>query len=271
MTAAVVEVTAPDPEAELAADALWRAGAVAVEARPAAGGRTVLVAATDDEDPAPLLAAVHGRWPAEAVAVDLDAALDAWRDHARPVTVGDRLRVRPPWLPPPAPPDGRVEVVIDPGRAFGSGAHPSTRLALAALLRLVRPGQSVLDLGCGSGVLALAALALGAAAATGVDVDPAALAASAANAERNGMADRLTLGRTLAGADSHDVVVANMLLTDLVALAPGVAAVLAPGGALVLSGVLADQRRPLLDAYRDLAPVGDGTLDGWLALTLRAR
>lgn len=267
--ARAVRVAVPAPEAELAADALWQAGAAAIEERP---GELVAAAA----DPAPLLAAVAGRWPAAVEAVDLDAALDAWREHARPVVVGRRLVVHPPWAPPEAGVAGRRPVVIDPGRAFGHGAHPSTRLVLAALDDLVRGGERVLDLGCGSGVLAVAALVLGAATAVGVDVDPAALAAAVDNGRRNGVADRLTVVEgatgTAAPAAGYDLVVANLLLPDLVELAPTVERSLAAGGTAVVSGVLDAQRDRLAAAYRDvgLAPLGSAGEDGWLALTLRA-
>lgn len=267
MSPLVVEVTVPAAEAELAADALWAAGAVAVEERVAAPATTVLVAATGDGSPGALLAAVAGRWPAAAAPVDVDAALDAWRAHARPVEVGARLRVRAPWLPPGS--RDRVEVVIDPDRAFGSGAHASTRLALAALDGLVAGGETVLDVGCGSGVLALAALALGAAAATGVDVDPAARAATAANAGRNALAGRLTVAAAIPAGRRYDLVVANMLLADLVALAPRLTAAVSPGGALVLSGVLAGQWASLAGAYPAGPPESERVDEGWLALTLR--
>lgn len=273
--AQAVRVAVPPGEAELAADALWQAGAAAIEERP-----DELVAATADADPAPLLAAVAGRWPAAVEAVDVDAALDAWREHARPVVIGRRLVVHPPWAPP-APEDaaGRCAVVIDPARAFGHGAHPSTRLVLAALDDLVRGGERVLDLGCGSGVLAIAALALGAAAAVGVDGDPAAVAATVDNARRNGVADRLTVvegdagsGDGDAGAAGYDLVVANMLLPHLVELAPVVGRALAPGGIAVVSGVLDGQRDRLAAAYgaAGLAPLAWAGEGGWLALTLRA-
>jgi ribosomal protein L11 methyltransferase len=268
-----VRVSVPVAEAELAADALWQAGAVAIEEQ--AG---VLVAGVDGGgDPAPLLAAVSGRWPAEVVEVDLHGALDAWRPHARAVTVGERLVIRPPWVEPPSADQGsrpRVEVVIDPGRAFGQGAHPSTRLVLEALDELVDGGERALDLGCGSGVLAIAALALGAASAVGVDIEPVALAATRDNAARNGVADRLAMvddvGR-LAGADGgYDLVVANMLLPQLVAAAPTVTASLATGGVAVVSGVLVGQRAELLAACAaaGLAARGERVAEGWLAVTL---
>jgi ribosomal protein L11 methyltransferase len=267
-----VRVAVPAAESELAADALWQAGAVAIEEQP--GG---LVAGVDEgDDPAPLLAAVSGRWPAELVEVDIDAALDAWRAHARAVTVGRRLVVRPPWVDPPAEArDGpaRVDVVIDPGRAFGHGAHPSTRLALATLDDLVGGGERVLDIGCGSGVLAIAALALGARSAVAVDVDPAALAACRANAARNGVGDRVTVVDAVDRVPpaAYDLVVANMLLPELVAVAPLVAARLA-GGAAVLSGVLDGQRAELVAACAaaGLAVRSERADAGWVALSLAA-
>jgi ribosomal protein L11 methyltransferase len=224
-------------------------------------------------DPASLLAAVAGRWPAETVVVDLAAALDAWRPYARAVRVGDRLVVRPPWIAPPVA-SGAVEVIVDPGRAFGSGAHPSTRLALAALVELVEGGERVLDVGCGSGVLALAALALGAAEAVGVDIDPAARKATAANAARNGVGARLAVTDTIAGAAGaaggrYPLVVANLLLPDLVTLAPEIAPAVPEQGALVVSGVLEGQRAEVEQAFAWATVVAGASEEGWLALTLR--
>src|SRR5919106_748617 len=167
------------------------------------------------------------------------------------------------------------EVVVDPGRAFGSGTQASTRLALAALDRLVRGGERVLDAGCGSGVLGIAALALGAGHAVGVDRDPAALEASRANAAPNAVEDRLVvtpapLDDVVASEEPFDLVVANLLLPDLVEMAPALRAALADGGTLVVSGVLVGQRGPVNDAAAalGLVPAGEDTDDGWLAVTL---
>jgi ribosomal protein L11 methyltransferase len=266
VTSRTVRVTAPAAEAELAADALWQAGAVAIEECPAAGS-VVLVAAGrgGDADPGPLLAAVAGRWPAEVAAVDLDAALHAWRRHARPVVVGGgRLTVRLQGSPDP----GSGEIVVDPGRAFGSGAHPSTRLVLEALVGQVRGGERVLDAGSGSGILAVAALALGAGTALAVDMDPAARQATAANAARNGLSARIAVSDTIAGR--HDLVVANLLLPDHRALAPAIAAAVGDAATLIASGVLATQRGALLAAYPGLTPAAERDDDGWLAVSFRA-
>jgi ribosomal protein L11 methyltransferase len=264
-----VRVTVPVADADLATDRLWQAGASAIAERAVPGG----VVLDAGGDPGSLLAAVAGRWPAETVVVDLAAALDAWRPYARAVTVGDRLVVRPPWVAPLVAPRA-VEVIVDPGRAFGSGAHPSTRLALAALVQLVQGGERVLDVGCGSGVLALAALALGGAEAVGVDIDPAAREATTANAARNGMGDRLAVTDSIARAAGptggrYPLVVANLLLPDLVSLAPEIATAVHEHGALVVSGVLEGQRAELEQAFAGASVVAAAGEDGWLALTLR--
>jgi ribosomal protein L11 methyltransferase len=276
-TTGVVRVAAPaGVEADLAVDALWRAGAIAIEERGTPTGVLLLAGVAPGADLGPLLEAVDGSWPAEVVAVDLDAALDAWRAFARVVSVGERLRVRPPWVP--AGPQGdAVDVVIDPGRAFGSGAHASTRLALAALDRLVLGGERVLDAGCGSGVLGIAALALGAAEAVGVDHDPAAVTASRGNAVHNAVGDRfMVTGRRLdevvATDAPFDLVTANLLLPDLLTLATALRAGLAADGSLVVSGILIEQRpQAIASASRlGLIPVGEETADGWLAVTFAA-
>jgi ribosomal protein L11 methyltransferase len=277
MSTSVVRVAVPAADTEVAADAMWQAGAIAIEERDTPSGVLLVADAAPGADIGGLLAAVDRRWPAEVVAVDIDAALDAWKPFARAVRAGDRLVVRPPWVPA-IPAEGAVEVVVDPGRAFGSGAHASTRLALAAVERLVGGGERVLDAGCGSGVLGIAALALGAAEAVGVDHDPAAIAASRANATRNRVGDRFTAsGRPLdevAAADGpFDLVVANLLLPDLLALAPALGAALAADGSLAVSGIVVGQRRPTVTAAArsGLVPVGGEAIEGWLAVTFARR
>ena len=277
--ALVVRATVPAAEAELAADALWAAGAAGVEERSGDGptGDVVLVAGPPvGGDAAALLAAVAGRWPAELVPVDLGAALDAWRDHARPVRVGP-IVVRPPWVSPPADAGpSAIDLVVDPGRAFGSGAHASTRLALAALADVVRADDRVLDLGCGSGVLAVAAARLGAGAVAAVDLDPEAVTATRDNAVRNGVADRVLVvdgdaARATVVDGPFDVVVANLLLPDLTAAAPTVSSVLAPGGTVALAGVLVEPGDRRARRLQGGGPGGGAAArrdDGWTALVL---
>ena len=274
---AVVRVDVPaGVDADVAADALWRAGATAIEERETPTGVLLVAGVAPGADVELLLEAVDRRWPAEVVTVDIDGALDAWRPFASAVRVGGRLLVRPPWVPA-----GRrgaaVDVVIDPERAFGSGVHASTRLALVALEPLVQGGERVLDAGCGSGVLGIAALALGAAEAVGVDHDPAAVAAARANAARNRVGDQFTVtGRPLdevVAADApFDLVAANLLLPDLLAVIPALGAALADGS-LVVSGVLVDQRQAVIASATRLGldPVGEETAEGWLAVTFTSR
>jgi ribosomal protein L11 methyltransferase len=270
-------VAVPAVDADVAADAMWQAGAIAIEQRDTPSGLLLLAGAAPGADIDGLLAAVDRRWPAEVAAVDIDAALDAWKPFARAVRAGDRLVVRPPWVPA-RPVAGAVDVVIDPGRAFGSGAHVSTRLGLAALERLVGGGERVLDAGCGSGVLGIAALALGAATVVGADHDPAAIAASRANATRNRLGDRFAASNgpldEVAAADGpFDLVVANLLLPDIVALVPALREALTADGSLAVSGVVVDQRRPLIAAATrsGLVPVGEQAAEGWLAVTFARR
>ena len=165
---------------------------------------------------------------------------------------------------------GRSLVVrADPGLAFGTGSHPTTRLCLRWLAANLAPGQSVLDYGCGSGILAIAAAKLGAAAVAGTDIDPQAIEASRANAARNRVSARFVLPDALA-PDPVDIVVANILANPLRLLAPVLAARVREGGAIFLSGILEDQAAAVRGAYRRWFKLGAwGTDDGWVALTGR--
>lgn len=180
----------------------------------------------------------------------------AWMDQYLPLHFGARTWIVP-WnreLPEEAAQPGAAVVRLDPGLAFGSGTHPTTALCLRWLDALSSDGllrdARVLDFGCGSGILALAALKLGAARATGIDNDPQALIATRDNATRNDVADRLDVYLPQdAPQGTYPVVVANILATALEQLADTLAARVAPGGRIALSGILAGQEPPLLARY----------------------
>jgi len=181
-----------------------------------------------------------------------------------PIPIGTRLLITPSWHA--RPDDGRVSIVLDPGLAFGTGSHPTTRLCLQWLERSLRPGASVIDYGCGSGILAIAAARLGAGPVTGIDIDPQALAATRANARLN----RVTID-VRAGTDPRpgaaDLVVANILSSPLKLLAPVLIDLVAPGGTLVLSGVLERQIDEVSAAYTDRLSVSvAGVAEGWACL-----
>lgn len=177
----------------------------------------------------------------------------AWMDRFQPMRFGKRLWIYPWNIEPPADESGSVIVRLDPGLAFGTGTHPTTALCLEWLEGSQLAGKTVLDFGCGSGVLAIAALKLGAARAIGVDNDPQALTASQDNAQRNGVADRLSLFEPagLSKSARCDVLVANILAGPLHDLAPAFAALLKPGAPFALSGILAGQEGDLLQRYAE--------------------
>jgi ribosomal protein L11 methyltransferase len=151
--------------------------------------------------------------------------------------------------------------------AFGTGSHPTTRLCLEWLERIVSPGQSILDYGCGSGILAIAAAKLGASEVLGVDIDPQAVTAAKNNAERNEAHARFEdSARPLSG--QFDIVVANILANPLKALAPAITGHVCPGGQLALSGILAEQAEELIAIYAPYIPLGIAdTREGWVCLS----
>lgn len=230
-----------------------------VEVRAAFGHR---VAAEES------LADVEPEFPAWVVEVADDAGLDAWRPYARVERAGQFL-IRPTWIEAVTA-QGLTELVIDPLRAFGSGSHASTRLALAALCNVVNPGDLVLDVGTGSGILAIGAAKLGARRVLGIDVDPNCVEVVHANAELNGVADHVTaLTVPVWAVDGPmDVVVANILAPVLAELARDLQERVAPGGALVLSGFLAEQEEALLHEFPLLGVVDRLEEAGWCCLVL---
>ena len=191
-----------------------------------------------------------------------------WMDNLHPMRFGQRLWICPSWRDVPDP--TAVNVMLDPGLAFGTGTHPTTSLCLEWLDGLDLEGKTVIDFGCGSGILAIAALKLGAAHAIGIDIDPQAILASRDNAERNGVSERLSLylPKDQPQDLQADVVVANILAGPLRELAPMISVLPRVGGHLGLSGVLASQAESVADAYRadfNIDPVAEK--DEWCRIT----
>jgi len=180
-----------------------------------------------------------------------------WMDNFHPMKFGERLWICPSWLEVPEP--DAVNVMLDPGLAFGTGTHPTTALCLTWLDGLDLTDKTVVDFGCGSGILSLAALKLGAKKVIGIDIDPQALQASLANAKRNNVEDRLELYLPKDQPSlTADVVVANILAGPLRELAPTIMSFVGEKGDLALSGVLENQAQALQKIYGqwcNMAPV----------------
>jgi len=167
----------------------------------------------------------------------------AWREHFHPQRIGSRLVIKPSWRAWQAAPND-VVIELDPGMAFGTGLHPSTRLSLLLLERYLRPGMRVLDQGSGSGILSLAAAKLGAAYVHARDIDPVAVQATRENAERNRLTDRIQVTQgSLPPEEEFDLILCNILADTIIQLLRlGMVARLAPGGILIASGMIETQQ-----------------------------
>ncbi len=182
-----------------------------------------------------------------------------------PIRINERLWIVPSWHA--APDAAAINIEMDPCMAFGTGSHPATRLCLQWLCEAVTPGASVLDYGCGSGILGIAAAKLGAGTIVGCDIDQPAVDASRANAERNGVVDATWQNSAGHVQGQYDIVVANILTNPLCVLAPNLVSHVKPGGRLALSGVLAIQAEQVITAYAPYIAlqVGDEH-EGWIRL-----
>lgn len=231
----------------------------------------------DGTDEAALLAHLQlltgGKLPQHQVEIVEDQDWErSWMDNFKPMRFGRRLWIVPSWHEAPEP--EAVNLLLDPGLAFGTGTHPTTALCLEWLDGQELAGDTVLDFGCGSGILAIAALLLGAKRALGTDIDPQALEASRDNATRNGIDPALFPVYLPADlpAGQADVVVANILAGPLVSLAGQLTSLVKPGGRLALSGILAEQAEEVRAAYADafeLEPTGER--EGWVRISGRRR
>jgi ribosomal protein L11 methyltransferase len=250
--------------ADALSDALLATGAqsVSIDTERAAPHCMTALLATD-ADPAALLGAASRQAglgavpPFRTTRIEDEDWVRRSQAQFQSLAIGSRLWIVPSWCEPPP---GAAKVVrLDPGLAFGTGSHPSTRLALEFIEKNVRGGERVLDYGCGSGILAIAAAKLGASPVDAVDLDPAAVEVTAANARSNAVAVRALQAGAL-GPAVYDLVVSNILLQPLIVLAPLLAARVAAGGRIALAGILEPQALELEAAYRP-----------WCALEVVAR
>jgi ribosomal protein L11 methyltransferase len=217
--------------------------------------------------------------------------MDAWKKHYKPILIGKRLLIVPAWLDPTEP--GRVPIKIDPGMAFGTGTHPTTQLCLELMEKAFddrgpenskdasrsAPQITMIDVGCGSGILSIAALKLGAVSALGVDIDPESIRNSRENADINEIGDEFILGlgsvkEILDGKfaiSSAPLVVANILAPVIIRLFDsGLADLMEPGGILILSGILEDQGQSVMDAAqrKGLRVLDERQMGDWVALAV---
>jgi ribosomal protein L11 methyltransferase len=280
-----VAVDVDPDEADEAGAQLFELGALGVEERDATtlvrgpAGKITLVASFGDEAEArSAIADLPPAWSPRFEQVIGDAWRDEWKKHFEPFRICAGIVIRPPWRPYEGA-AGESVIELEPGRAFGTGLHETTRLVAEVLAERSEPLRTarVLDVGCGSGVLSLVALALGAPAVRAIDVDPDAVAVTRENAERNGLASRVVADEAPVGdlGELYDIVLANIEARTLIELAPGLIARVAPGGLLVLSGILGATAAPaqVQDVTRAFAALELGPvrqLGEWVAICMSA-
>ena len=200
--------------------------------------------------------------------VDEEDWATAWKKYFKPTRVGRRLVVTPPWETPDLAPDD-LPLVIDPGMAFGTGSHPTTRMCLILLEDYVRPGDAVADIGTGSGILAIAAKKLGADSVVAIDNDPLAVKIAGENAVVN--RTQIEFGEAFPISELFDVIVANILADPIIAMADDFMEILKPGGVLILSGIIDTRENDVRFASEMAGASSLETLrEGeWVALALR--
>ncbi|WP_255991332.1 50S ribosomal protein L11 methyltransferase [Chitinolyticbacter albus] len=286
-----LRITTDSKHAEALSDALFDLGALSVSIEDAAAGtdeekpifgepgepvdqmwdHSVVVAHLgDDMDPALTVVAAANQLGIATPAFDTVEVEDQdWvrltQSQFDPIRISERLWITPTWHE--APDADAINIALDPGLAFGTGSHPTTRLCLQWLDASLHGGETVLDYGCGSGILAIAAKKVGAGATHGVDIDPQAMVASRQNAEQNDVAIEFFLPDA-APEGVYDVVIANILTNPLKALAPMLASRVRAGGRIALSGILAEQAEDvaaIYGAWFDLAQ--PKVEEGWVCLS----
>ncbi|MEC7915360.1 MAG: 50S ribosomal protein L11 methyltransferase [Actinomycetota bacterium] len=265
-----LRLTVSRDEADQVSGELWSLGTLGIEEQTN-GEEVVLLAGFDSAVSADDAAKQLRRF---AIVEEFGSRdyLDTWREFATIYRTGNRLVVKAPWVSY-EPAATELVLWIDPGRSFGSGSHPSTQLALAELERLLEGNESVLDVGCGSGVLSVAAARLGATRVVGIDIDPASPQLTLDNAKANGVEEFIEASTTAVSEidDTYDVVVANMLASTLREQGPNLVRRVRPTGRLIVSGILTSQIQSVSGALRPLDLLTTQECDieegSWVSLT----
>lgn len=269
-----VHVDVSSSDVETVGALLFEAGATGLEERDATTldrpkdcDVTLVAHFATEEEALVIAAALSDRWRARVVFIEGDEWRDKWREFFKPTRIGERVVIRPSWEPF-EPREGDVVVTLDPGQAFGTGTHESTRLVLEELDAIVKGGERVLDLGCGSGILSIAAILLGAREVLAIDVDPIAVQVTDENTQANAVADHVhaKAGTIDDAPGTYDIVLANIQATILLPIAAHVAARVAPRGTLVLSGLLTTDEDAIRSTYAALRFIRKRTAGDWISL-----
>ena len=202
---------------------------------------------------------------------------NAWKEHYRPLRAGHKVVIAPPWHDYTPESADEVVVILDPGMAFGTGTHPSSRLCLMGLEENIKPGNTVLDVGTGSGILAIAAAKLGASTVDAVDIEPVAVRSTKENAERNGVLDLIRVAEGSVAPDGpfvgpYDIVLANIISRVLIELSHGLGKSVKPGGTLVLAGIIEGRELLVRETFepRGFQLIHRQQIEDWVGLTYRA-
>ena len=232
-----------------------------------------------EDNPAEATAFLEERFRAENInfkiltdKCDVEACLDNWKKYFYPIEIGEKLLVRPVWRED-YDPKGRTVLHLEPGIAFGTGTHETTRLCLEALEKYVSDGAAVLDVGCGSGILAVASLLLGAKSAIGIDIDELAVKSSIENAERNGVSDRYTaihgnLADEVTG--TYDIITANIVADAIIMLSGDIEKHMHKDTVYIMSGIIDSRLEDVLSALpKTLKIIETRTDKGWYCLVAK--